>query len=122
MKNSRREFLLSGGVGILAIAGGRTLAAQSGWSLRFLRIPDSVEIRVGGARGPMIQWPPKGCGRTWCRKDGTGGDSITQWVGTAAEIRLYGNPIGGECVIEVSSGGHRETWAFGREDIRAFRR
>jgi hypothetical protein len=122
MTMTRRGFLASGAAGIVAASRVMPLSGQSDWALRFLRVPNAVEIRVGGARGALIQFPSKGCGgRTWCNGDGSGGGSIGQWV-VGAEIRLYGNPIGGDCVVEVSSSGRRDTWAFGREDVRVFRR
>ena len=116
----RREFLRSGtsllvpAVLVLAPEAG----AQARWELRFLRVWQSVQVRVGGASGPLIQLSATP-GQSWTNRDKNPSTplDISKWVGNSPMIRLHarinaaqGSPV---CVMQTLFGGvEKQHWSF----------
>jgi hypothetical protein len=120
----RREFLRAGGSLLLP-----ALAWPQGrWELRFLRVWQNVQVRVGGVGGPLIQLSPNK-GYTWTHRDANPSKplDITQWVGHAPVIRLHARVSAGQgspsCVMVTLFGGtERQRWSFDSEAYYEIRR
>jgi hypothetical protein len=129
----RREFLGGGKCLLLptliALGPGAGSAQGQGWELRFLRVWQFLQVRVGGANGPLIQL----CGRpgyTWTYMDPVPSTifRIGQWVSdNAPVVRLYAriaaNQGSPSCVMQTLFGGvEKQRWSFSSEAYYEIRR
>lgn len=122
---NRRRFLKCACTIVLAP---QSASAQARWELRFLRVWQSVQVRVGGAGGPLILLANHS-GDTWTDRDANPSPSldISKWVGNAPEVRLYarvtcsrGSPA---CVMQTLYGGvEKQRWSFDSEATYEIRR
>ena len=104
------------------------VAGYPGWSQKFDKVHDLLELRVGGPLGTLISWPDRGRkGRyTWAIEDGKEIRDLTPWVRKEYKIKLWARilrdsarPSGDhQCDMDtLYNGTRRQRWEFdGCED------
>lgn len=98
-----------------------------GWQQSFDKVHDVLELRVGNANGPLIQWGDRGFGGqyTWSWQDPIGENrDISAWVGDGDHIKLWArvwttNPGTGDhqCDMDTRYNGvSRQRWEFDEDE------
>ena len=130
---NRREFVKSASVIVPGILLVRKASGAPGWELRFIKVHDKLQVRLGNSKGQLISWPDRGFGGdyTWCWKDPVPETrDVTEFVGEGDQIKLWAkierDKQGSgdkKCEMETLHNGERKKkWEFDGEESHEIKR
>jgi hypothetical protein len=89
---TRRQFVKSTAVVVPGIVLVKKAGASPGWELRFEKVHDKLQVRLGNSNGQLISWPDRGIGGqyTWSWKDPVPEvRDISKFVGNGDQVSLW---------------------------------